>query len=116
MIGKLSIPSLIQKQEENRLFLDTEKNSLKNSIETSWTSKQSFEKLISNYLSLLQDPTKIREEHDIKSKQLLIGVLIGSKIEYKKNQGFKTPDLSRLHLLFDTVSKADFVNGAVDGD
>ncbi len=113
-IWKLSKVELIQSMEEKRTQLEEEKEALKNQLQDKVLNDKEFILLYEKVKNIIKDPISIRELWPVELKKLLLWVLFGSKIYYKKNEKFQTPHLSSLYLMFEHLNDAKVSSGAGD--
>ena len=97
-------PMIAKKIEEEWWELEQEKELLETEVNSEFLSEQEFEQLYNKFVDIIENPVAIWDLWNIEMKQLLIGVLFGWKLYYKKNEGFQTPQTSLIYSIFDHIS------------
>lgn len=114
IISKLSRIEMIQKIEEKRAGLEMEQDTLKEEIKEKNLNERDFIVLYERVKNIIQDPLSIWELGSTPLKMLLVGVLFWWKIFYKKNEGFKTPQISALYAILGHLEGGEMSCGAGD--
>ena len=115
IISKLTRTEMIQKIEVKRSVLEMEQDILKEEIKEKTLNEEDFIVLYGRIKNIIQDPLSIWELGSTELKMLLVGVLFWWKIFFKKNEGFKTPQISALYAILSHIDSGKMSFGAGDG-
>ncbi len=113
-ISKLSKPDMIQKLEEKRSDLESEKEILEKEINDKKLSEKEFEKLYIRIKDIVENPSSVWEMWTLWMKIWLVKVLFGEKIYYTKKEKYQTPHLSALYSILDHLNDGKVTSGAGD--
>lgn len=106
LIIKTNFVNLIQNYENKINNLINERIFLYSEIENQSTNLVLNKEYISNFIeywfNMITNPMKIWQNSDSKTRQLLIGVVIGIQIFYNKKWCFSTPQIPLILKLINT--------------
>lgn len=93
-IVETDVASVISAYEARIRKLETEKLLVAEKLSTTGRPARTFDDALRNSLTFLASPWKLWESGQLESRQAVLKLAFSGSLAYKKNEGFRTPNLS----------------------
>lgn len=102
-----SLPSVIATYEDRIRSLEEQKVAIRERMANSKRPAQDFEKKVRTALGFLANPWNLWRSERLEDKRTVLKLAFAKRLEYRRNEGFRTANLSLPFKLLDTISGSD---------